>query len=285
MTRTVNRQTSAFAFNDIYRHNPWRAPGNAPVGDVCGFAGGTPWGADAPEAGDYTNTTYAQHGTRGSTLPKMPTGTVWKIGGEATVSWNVRNNHGGGYSYRLCPATEELTEECFQKYPLDFNTDKQAILLTNRTQYPIKGTFVTEGTQPEGSMWAMLPIPEDGLGPRCLPGPNDTMSGPNATKNGCQKWEGRSNNNGHVPGPCVPCPETPGSDCSRCDNGFDEAGRHVPAFAPPYPGVVGAPLEGILDVLKIPENLSPGDYVLGWRYDCEATAQVWSNCADITLSA
>jgi hypothetical protein len=26
-----------------------------------------------------------------------------------------------------------------------------------------------------------------------------------------------------------------------------------------------------------------GKYVLGWRYDCEATAQVWSNCADITL--
>ena len=35
---------------------------------------------------------------RGTDLPEMPTGTVWKIGGEAPVSWNVRNNHGGGYS-------------------------------------------------------------------------------------------------------------------------------------------------------------------------------------------
>ena len=26
-------------------------------------------------------------------------------------------------------------------------------------------------------------------------------------------------------------------------------------------------------------------YVLGWRWDCEATAQVWSNCADVTLVA
>ena len=26
-----------------------------------------------------------------------------------------------------------------------------------------------------------------------------------------------------------------------------------------------------------------GKYVLGWRYDCEAAAQVWSNCADTTL--
>ena len=67
------------------RHNPWRAPGNAPIGDVCGFAGGTPWGPNALEAGDYINTTYAHHGTRGSTLPKMPTGTVWKIGGTAEV--------------------------------------------------------------------------------------------------------------------------------------------------------------------------------------------------------
>ena len=39
----------------------------------------------------------------------------------------------------------------------------------------------------------------------------------------------------------------------------------------------------ILDVVKVPANLPAGDYVLGFRYDCEATAQVWSNCADITL--
>jgi hypothetical protein len=35
--------------------------------------------------------------------------------------------------------------------------------------------------------------------------------------------------------------------------------------------------------LLIPKALTPGKYVLGWRYDCEATAQVWSNCADVTL--
>ena len=26
-------------------------------------------------------------------------------------------------------------------------------------------------------------------------------------------------------------------------------------------------------------------YVLGFRYDCEATAQVWSSCADIEVAA
>lgn len=216
----------------------------------------------------------------------MPTGTVWKIGGNATVTWNVRNNHGGGrrklcslscvlsigcllirsascaagYSYRLCPASEPMTEACFQQHPLDFDTTAQAILYPDGTRKSIPGTFVVDGTTPPGSMWAMLPIPPAGLGPRCLPGPNDT----NSTPFGCQLWEGRDDgHNGHVPGPCVRCPETPGSDCSRCDNGGSDA--KSPAFPPPEPRVMGAPQQGILDVVKVPANLAPGDYVLSWR--------------------
>ena len=49
--RSVNRQAAAGSDLDIYKHNPWRAPGSAPVADACGLAGGTPWGADAPEEG------------------------------------------------------------------------------------------------------------------------------------------------------------------------------------------------------------------------------------------
>ena len=37
---------------DIYKHNPWRAPGSAPVLDACGLAGGTPWGGDVGEWGE-----------------------------------------------------------------------------------------------------------------------------------------------------------------------------------------------------------------------------------------
>jgi hypothetical protein len=73
-----------------------RAPGHAPVADACGLAGGTPWAADAPEEGQYINTTHAHHGMKGTDLPEMPTGTVWKAGGTAEVAWNVRFNHGGG---------------------------------------------------------------------------------------------------------------------------------------------------------------------------------------------
>ena len=38
---------------------------------------------------------------KGTDLPPMDTGTVWKAGGEAEVVFAVKFNHGGGYSYRL----------------------------------------------------------------------------------------------------------------------------------------------------------------------------------------
>ena len=39
----------------------------------------------------------------------------------------------------------------------------------------------------------------------------------------------------------------------------------------------------IEDELVVPADLAPGEYVLGWRWDCEMTSQVWSSCADITI--
>ena len=55
-----------------------------------------------------------------------------KKGGVAETAWNVVANHGGGYSYRLCPLqTAEqppgypLDETCFQAHALDFVGDKQ----------------------------------------------------------------------------------------------------------------------------------------------------------------
>ena len=60
-----------------------------------------------------------------------------------------------------------------------------------------------------------------------------------------------------------------------------------PAFPEPCPGCSGVDWSGyaVRDVVKIPTTLKPGKYILGFRYDCEATAQVWSNCADIELTA
>merc|ERR1712083_864464 len=40
----------------------------------------------------------------------------------------------------------------------------------------------------------------------------------------------------------------------------------------------------IKDRVKVPADLTPGNYTLSWRYDCEVTEQVWTNCADITIA-
>lgn len=274
--RSVNLNATIGSELDIYKHNPWRAPGNAPVADACGLAGGWPWGNNGAEAGNYVNTTNAKHGQNGTTLPEMPTGVVWEIGAEAEVSWQVRNNHGGGYSYRLCPASENLTEECFQRHPLDFQGSLSTLLFSDGSRVSYKPTLVNEGTQPVGSMWARIPIAPTNLGPICIPGPHDDPAAPNSC-------DPKNNHPKDEPCGCTPCPQTPGSDCSRCDNCLS------PAFPPvashnnvPVQGV--GPVIGIVDVVKVPADLPPGKYILGWRYDCEATAQVWSSCADITLT-
>lgn len=48
-------------------------------------------------------------------------------------------NHGGGYQYRLCPLEDELTEECFQKHPLDFVRGLQYLQWNNGSRLNIPG--------------------------------------------------------------------------------------------------------------------------------------------------
>merc|ERR1711970_1504082 len=40
---------------------------------------------------------------------------------------------------------------------------------------------------------------------------------------------------------------------------------------------------GIVDLVKVPADLLPGDYILGFRWDVEQLPQVWSNCADVKI--
>ena len=71
------------------------------------------------------------------------------------VSWNIRFNHGGGYSYRLCPASEPITEACFQSNPLEFVLDKQQLLFPNGSRLAVPNpVFVNTGTSPPGSIWS-----------------------------------------------------------------------------------------------------------------------------------
>ena len=41
----------------------------------------------------------------------------------------------------------------------------------------------------------------------------------------------------------------------------------------------------ISDQLRVPAAVVPGKYVLSIRWDCEKSAQVWTNCADIEIVA
>ena len=41
----------------------------------------------------------------------------------------------------------------------------------------------------------------------------------------------------------------------------------------------------IVDYVTLPSSLAPGKYVLGWRWDCEESNQVWASCSDVQITA
>ena len=41
----------------------------------------------------------------------------------------------------------------------------------------------------------------------------------------------------------------------------------------------------LIHINQIPDNIPLGDYVLGWRWDCEESTQVWASCSDVTIEA
>ena len=166
----------------------------APRSSSCGVAGGRP-----PPAGgygaQYYNTSKAKQGDKGTeVLPAAPSGVVWKSGDTVEISWAIMANHGGGYQYRLCHAEDPLglTEECFTKMPLQF-VGPQMFRWGGKggRTFNFTGTYVSEGTIPDGSTWAMNPIPDSGsdpdrgahpgvsFKPRCeeIPGCNHTRFG------------------------------------------------------------------------------------------------------------
>ena len=118
---------------DVFKFNPWRVPGNAPVYDPCGMAGGSP--SPKFNAGEYNATVFAKQGDLGSLVLKpRPSGTVWRRGETAKARWQYTASHGGGYQFRLCKSDPNvaLTEACFQRTPLEFaRPHRHTILFAN----------------------------------------------------------------------------------------------------------------------------------------------------------
>ena len=87
-----------------------------------------------------------------------------------------------------------------------------------------------------------------------------------------------------------PLPQSAADFPPRC-----QAGAEPPVRAPMARGEYGynpGPCAGnwpttviIMDHVRVPRGIEPGEYVLGWRWDCELTAQVWNACSDITIVA
>ena len=241
---SANRNATEGTEQDIWKYQPWRSPGLAPVTDACGMAGGNPYAMY--NGAEYTPTQYASQGDLGSfVLKPRPTGTVWAAGSVVNVSWYIAFNHGGGYKYRLCPRTEQLTEACFQRpeHQLEFASEESVVLFASGARR-IKNTVVREGG---GLGWMLNPIPM-----------------PNFVGSDCD------DSSGH---PCHGCP---------CGSGYP-GGNTAESFPNPF----GKDLEGkntaIQDEVRVPRDLPAGEYVVGFRWDCETSSQVWSSCADITI--
>jgi hypothetical protein len=153
---SANINATAGGPHDIWKFQPWRSPGLAPVTDPCGMAGGNPYAMY--NGAEYTPTQYAKPGDLGSyVLKPRDMGTVWKAGGTVNVSWYIAFNHGGGYKYRICPKSEQLTEACFQRpeHQIEFASDEHVVQFSTGPK-SIPNTIVKEGG---GLGWMRSPIP------------------------------------------------------------------------------------------------------------------------------
>jgi hypothetical protein len=102
--RTTNQHTVPGSVEDFYKFNPWRAPGNAPVYDSCGMAGGS--SIPRFNAGEYNTTIFAKQGDLGSKVLKpRPSGTIWKRGEVVQARWQQSANHGNKLCFIGCPGS------------------------------------------------------------------------------------------------------------------------------------------------------------------------------------
>ena len=258
---------------------PWRYPGKAPVLDSCGVTGGgtPPLGQLDPPTGHLAG----EYGTDTARAPVLLETTHWVAGSVVEVAFGLAANHGGGYQYRLCPAGATLDEECFQQNPLEFVGELSWIQFGDgmdpamRHEIPahrIGGPWGRgEKVWPVNSTWTRNPIPGcvyNGARDKkpCvwptfdppLPGMNFTYGLP-SPKSGLFGYSG-----GHCMGNKTKDPEC------VCTN--EEYADAMFTF-------------GVVDKVRVPAALPPGDYVLSWRWDCEQTKQIWSSCGDVTVHA
>merc|ERR1711865_1302550 len=75
-------------------------------------------------------------------------------------------------------------------------------------------------------------------------------------------------------------PTIPKETCQGCEGG--KGGKCASCRCT---GEFGPANMEIVDHVALPWMLPEGDYVVGWRWDCEESNQVWNACSDVTIKA
>ena len=126
-------------------------------------------------------------------------------------------------------------------------------ILTHRPVVVAVVVVNVQGTTPAGSTWRKNPIPTvlwEREGPSFEPVCEESLE--------CRQfasWQGGVGQQG----------------ICRC-SGHSNGGPLMPNLE-------------IVDEVAIPKTLTPGRYVLQFRWDCEESDQVWASCSDITVVA
>merc|ERR1712039_1149860 len=80
-----------------------------------------------------------------------------KAGGTAEVGWALSAQHGGGYTYRLCPKGQALTEACFQANGLRFSGKNSTVRYHDGSKADFQIPVADLHTA--GQHWRRNPIP------------------------------------------------------------------------------------------------------------------------------
>lgn len=283
-----------------FRSNPWMAPGHAPVANGCGILGG--WRFSNASSyiagmGDPTTKHFDKSGkeTNVNLIPAampVPVGTKgtsavmydlnmrmqkaqgkpyrtndnpkWKAGSTQKVAYSLIANHGGGVQYRMCKLgslfDDSMDEACFQRMPLDFVGNRSWFKYgsgKSTTQIPFTPVRVSDantgGVMPRGSTWTKVGLPScDGL---C--GGGDMC--PYDDDRNCDKPQFKN---------------------AISEAGFWGFGNSNAGNSDKLKQVLGN--WEIVDTVRVPGDLD-GDYVVSWRWDSEQSAQVWTQCAVVTV--
>lgn len=256
-----------FVSEENCRLHPWGAPGTAPIQSPCGVDGGNIDGCPAGNPGkDSCAAGGYGHGPDARVLyqDRERFVTEWVAGTEVEVKSAIVANHGGGYSYRLCPKPKnliDLTEECFQAGSLEFVGNSSWAVWNgddnDRVEIPAYGISLPTGH------WRQNPTPA------CNDPSGGAATGGATLLGICEKgyqFPPRASKRGAF-------------GINHPMAGFSGSGSIGGALST-------SPLKqwAVVDRVKLPESLPSGDYVMSYRSDCEQTSQVWSMCADIKIS-